>query len=69
MIHPDAKKVALELAVKLGREVAQVNRRAEPTKNAEVVAQLGNGSRRGAAAGQPATQPGRQAPLTGGFLI
>jgi len=42
MIHPEAKKVALELAVKLGRDVAQVNRRAEPTKNAEVVAQLGN---------------------------
>ena len=41
-IHPEAKKVALELAVKLGEDVAKVNRRAEPTKNAEVVAQLGN---------------------------
>lgn len=42
MIHPQAKQAALELAVKIGKDVDQINARAELTKNADIVAQIGN---------------------------
>lgn len=42
MIDPQAKKEALDLAIKLGQDIAKVNERAENRKDAEVVAQLGN---------------------------
>lgn len=42
MIYPKAKQTALELAVKIGKDVDQINARAELTKNADIVAQIGN---------------------------